>query len=48
MCKYTPEKIAAVIDLAALKPEAAGDSTLHVCGVAARFNCASVCKACLC
>lgn len=43
MCKYAPEKIAAVIDLAALKPEHTGDDTLRVCGVAGCFNCASVC-----
>lgn len=43
MCKYSPEKIAAVIDLAALKPQHTEDDTLRVCGVSARFGCASVC-----
>jgi deoxyribose-phosphate aldolase len=44
MCyKYTPEKIASTIDLAALKPEHTRNDTLAVCERAAFYNCASVC-----
>lgn len=43
MCRYTPEKIASTIDLAALKPTHTRNDTLAVCRKAARFNCASVC-----
>ena len=43
MCRYTPEKIASTIDLAALKPQHTRNDTLAVCRDAAHFNCASVC-----
>ena len=43
MCRYTPEKIASTIDLAALKPQHTRDDTRSVCLKAVCFNCASVC-----
>jgi deoxyribose-phosphate aldolase len=43
MCKYTPEKIASVIDLAALRPEHTREATKLACIQAAYHNCASVC-----
>lgn len=43
MCRYTPEKIASVIDLAALKPQHTRNDTLTICQKAAKFNCASAC-----
>jgi deoxyribose-phosphate aldolase len=44
MCyRYTPEKIASVIDLAALSPVDTRIDTINVCQKAAKFNCASVC-----
>ncbi|MHC4188390.1 MAG: deoxyribose-phosphate aldolase [Planctomycetota bacterium] len=43
MCKYSPERVAAATDLAALKPEDTLIDTLLVCGRAALYHCASVC-----
>lgn len=43
MCRYSPEKIARVIDLAALQPFHTRDATYLTCHHAAHFNCASVC-----
>lgn len=43
MCRYTPERIAAAVDLAALKPEATSVDVSICCQKAIRYGCASVC-----
>ena len=43
MCRYTPERIAAAIDLAALKPDATSVDVSICCQKAIRYGCASVC-----
>jgi deoxyribose-phosphate aldolase len=43
MCRYTPERVAAAIDLAALKPEATSVDVSICCQKAIRYECASVC-----
>lgn len=40
---YTPQEIAAAIDLAALKPAHTRETTVLTCLEAAHYNCASVC-----
>lgn len=43
MCKYTPERVAAAVDLASLKPEATSVDVSLCCQKAIRYGCASVC-----
>jgi len=43
MCRYSPERVAAAIDLAALKPEATSVDVSICCQKAIRYKCASVC-----
>lgn len=43
MCRYTPEKVAAAVDLAALKPNHTSVDVSICCQKAIRYNCASVC-----
>jgi len=43
MCRYSPERVAAAIDLAALKPEATSVDVSICCQKAIRYGCASVC-----
>lgn len=43
MCKYTPERIAAAVDLACLKPEATSVDVSVCCQKALQYECASVC-----
>ena len=43
MCRYTPETIAAAVDLAALKPNHTSVEVSICCQKAIRYNCASVC-----
>jgi len=40
---YSPEQIAAAVDLAALKPEHTKEATLFTCHEALEYRCASVC-----
>lgn len=43
MCRYSPERVAAAIDLAALKPEATSVDVSICCQKAIRYGCASAC-----
>lgn len=43
MCKYAPERVAAAVDLAALKPDATSVDVSVCCQKAIRYGCASVC-----
>jgi deoxyribose-phosphate aldolase len=43
MCKYTPERVAAAVDLASLKPGATSVDVSLCCQKAIRYGCASVC-----
>lgn len=43
MCKYAPEKVAATVDLACLKPDATSVDVSLCCQTAVQYGCASVC-----